>query len=116
MSVNRPAASAMRPQHSGEVPSAGIAGRSTEVMENGDVEADTRRDLALRAAVIVADRFGLPFDEPSIIADANNTIVGIGETVAKVSTTTRAWRTDTLDRELAVLSHLAPSGDGGPHG
>jgi Phosphotransferase enzyme family len=90
--------------------------------------AEERRGLALEAARIVAARLGVVVDQPSILADSNNTIVWLApaSVVAKVGTSHfRDAELESLTRELAVASYLAGRGapvvapadfvDPGPH-
>jgi Phosphotransferase enzyme family len=98
----------------------------TEPKRSGSGEE--RRALALEAARIVAARLGVVVDQPSILADSNNTIVWLAPApvVAKVGTSHfRDAELESLTRELAVASYLAgrgasvvaPAGavDPGPH-
>jgi Phosphotransferase enzyme family len=89
------------------------------------VDADARRELAVRASLMVARRFGIDDAAPKIIKDSNNTIVDLGTAnlVAKVATNATADHSTAT--EFAVLSHLhhknAPTSclsdriDHGPH-
>jgi aminoglycoside phosphotransferase (APT) family kinase protein len=69
---------------------------------------------ALRAAIAVAARHGVRCDEPVILRNASNLLVRLdpAPVVARVMTVTRMVRADdaTLDREVAVASHLAALG------
>lgn len=77
------------------------------MVKDVSVDADARRDLAVRSAVCVAERFGIGTLSPQIVKDSNNTIVRLNdELVAKVATTTLHGRQGSLDRELAILQHL----------
>jgi phosphotransferase family enzyme len=76
---------------------------------------EERRDLALEAAVGVADALGVRAGRPAILADSNNTIVWLAPApiVAKVGTSHfRDAELESLARELAVATHL--SGLGAP--
>jgi Phosphotransferase enzyme family len=98
----------------------------TELKRSGSGEE--RRALALEAARSVAARLGVVVDQPSILADSNNTIVWLAPTpvVAKVGTSHfRDAELESLTRELAVAAYLAGRGapvvapadavDPGPH-
>ena len=72
-----------------------------------------RRDLALEAAVSVADALGVGAERPTILADSNNTIVWLAPApiVAKVGTSHfRDAELESLARELAVAAHLTGLG------
>jgi Phosphotransferase enzyme family len=79
------------------------------VSERGSSEdRSVRQDRAIRSAVAVAERFGIVLDGPAVVADSNNTIVGLNDrVVAKVATTRLPGRATALDRELEVLAFLA---------
>jgi hypothetical protein len=98
----------------------------TEPKRSGPGEE--RRALALEAASSVAARLGVVADQPSILADSNNTIVWLSPTpvVAKVGTSHfRDAELESLTRELAVAAYLDGRGapivapadavDPGPH-
>jgi hypothetical protein len=74
---------------------------------------EERRDLALAAAVSVADTLGVGAERPAILADSNNTIVWLAPApiVAKVGTSHfRDAELESLARELAVSAHLSGLG------
>ena len=76
--------------------------------QTGAVSAEARRQLAVRAAFAVAERFGAVVERAEIVHDSNNTIVGLTDgLVAKVATTTLPGREGALDLEIGVLTHLA---------
>ena len=72
-------------------------------------------DVAVRAAVIVAARFGLVTEAPAVLADGANIVVHLrpAPVVAKVAASTPAVRRDNQDwlqRELDVSVFLAADG------
>jgi Ser/Thr protein kinase RdoA (MazF antagonist) len=72
-------------------------------------------DVAVRAAVIVAARFGLVTEAPAVLADGANIVVHLrpAPVVAKVAASTPAVRADNQDwlqRELDVSAFLAAEG------
>jgi len=72
-------------------------------------------DVAVRAAVTVAARFGLVTEEPAVLADGANIVVHLrpAPVVAKVAASTPAVRADNQDwlqRELDVSAFLAAEG------
>ena len=90
-------------------------------------------ERAMRAAAQVAREAGLRLDQPVVLSDGSNLLLGLGRgrqpaVVARVAATTAAVRAGDawLAREVAVAGHLAfrgapvvaPSGDldPGPHG
>jgi len=83
------------------------------MMENGGVKRNgvrKRRQEALEAASAVARRLRIQFSSPTILKDANNTIVHLAPApvVAKVATTTiRRNAPALLERELSIGLHLA---------
>jgi hypothetical protein len=65
----------------------------TGVRDNDGLEGRARRDLACRAAAVVAHRHGLGIDDLTIVKDSNNTIVGVNrQVVAKDATSTLPGR------------------------
>jgi Ser/Thr protein kinase RdoA (MazF antagonist) len=72
-------------------------------------------DAAVRAAVAVAERFGITSTEPAVLADGANVVVHLSPApvVAKVAASTPAVRPDSaawLQRELGVTAFLAARG------
>ena len=72
-------------------------------------------DAAVRAAVAVAEGFGITSTEPAILADGANVVVHLSPApvVAKVAASTPAVRPDStawLQRELDVTAFLAARG------
>src|SRR5438093_10847887 len=72
-----------------------------------------RRRLATEAALGVAQELGIDARQPRILKDSNNTIVHLAPApvVAKVGTSHfRDAKLESLERELAVATHLAECG------
>ncbi len=75
--------------------------------------AEERRRLAIEAALGVAGELGIGAEGATTLKDSNNTIVKLvpAPIVAKVGTSHfRDARLESLERELAVATHLADSG------
>jgi aminoglycoside phosphotransferase len=95
-------------------------------MQDGEIGEVTRRGKA--AALLLAERLGLPRDEPVILSNRGNLLVHLAPAavVARVATLTAQTRRDPaewLAREVAVASYVAarggpavpPAPDAGPH-
>jgi Phosphotransferase enzyme family len=68
-----------------------------------------RRTAAVRAAVAAAERLGLRGCRGTVIADSNNTIVGLEPSAVVAKVGTSPFRRD-LGRELEVAAHLVGAG------
>jgi Phosphotransferase enzyme family len=95
-------------------------------MQPGEIGEVTRQGQA--AAVRLAQRLGLPHDDPVILSNRGNLLVHLGpaSVVARVATLTARSRRDPvawLAREVAVAGYVAshggpvvaPAADAGPH-
>jgi phosphotransferase family enzyme len=75
--------------------------------------ADEYTLAAVRAAVAVAARLGLPEHTPDVLHERSNVLVGLGPLVARVPATTRLLRPDAtpwLARDVAVSRFLTERG------
>lgn len=83
-------------------------------MPSTESDALRMRLDAVQAAVEVARRLGLSFDEARVLRDGSNVLVHLAPTmtVARVATATAEFRPGGawLARELAILDHLAAKG------
>ncbi|MFI5587725.1 phosphotransferase [Amycolatopsis sp. NPDC051758] len=75
--------------------------------------ADEYTLAAVRAAVTVSARLGLPGHPPEVLHERSNVLVGLGPLVARVPATTRLLRPDAtpwLARDVAVSRFLTERG------